>query len=62
MTRRAEIDKCLLVSSESNTGAVSIGRQIGQRRSIIVDKFLFDLNDVWLNVSRFVTFKAFICS
>ena len=61
MTRRAEIDKCLLVSSESNTGAVSIGRQMGQRRSMIFDKLLCDLNDVLLIVSRSVTFGAFIC-
>ena len=60
MTRRAEIDKCLLVSSESNTGAVVLGRQMGQRRSVIFDDFLFNLNDVLLSVSRSVTFEGFI--
>ena len=60
MTRRAEIDKCLLVSSESNTGAVVLGRQMGQRRSVIFDDFLLNLNDVLLSVSRSVTFEGFI--
>ena len=60
MTRRAEIDKCLLVSSESNTGAVVLGHQMGQRRSVIFDDFLLNLNDVLLSVSRSVTFEGFI--
>ena len=60
MTRRAEIDKCLLVSSESNTGAVVIGRQMGQRRSMIFDEFLLNLNDVLFSISRSVTLESFI--
>ena len=60
VTRRAEIDKCLLVSSESNTGAVVLGRQMGQRRSMIFDDFLFSLNNVLLSVSRSVTFESFM--
>ena len=43
-----------------NTGAVVLGRQMGQRRSMIFDDFLLNLNDVLLSVSRSVTFEGFI--
>ena len=60
MTRRAKIDKCMLVSPESNTGAIVLGRQIGQRRSVIFDDFLLNFNDILLSISRYVTFEDFV--
>ena len=43
-----------------HTGVVVLGRQVGQRRSVIFDIFLLNLNDVLISVSRSVTFECFI--